>query len=122
MDLDEDQRTQLMSEIALTAQVLKDATACHKINVAAIGDNRNQMRWLQDRDLSAWLATSRLDLIGQISPRMPDNPRVRQKALGLIRLTVEAATQNLEKLLSTVDLRPNSSPSPPQTPASARSE
>ena len=38
VDLDEDQRTQLMSEIALLAQVLKDATACDKINVAAIGN------------------------------------------------------------------------------------
>jgi diadenosine tetraphosphate (Ap4A) HIT family hydrolase len=38
LDLDEDQRTQLMSEIALLAQVLKDVTAGRKINIGAIGN------------------------------------------------------------------------------------
>jgi diadenosine tetraphosphate (Ap4A) HIT family hydrolase len=43
VDLDEDQRTQLMSEIALLAQVLKDVSACHKINIAAIGNGVPQL-------------------------------------------------------------------------------
>jgi diadenosine tetraphosphate (Ap4A) HIT family hydrolase len=38
VDLDADQRTQLMTEIALLAQALKKMTACHKINIAAIGN------------------------------------------------------------------------------------
>jgi hypothetical protein len=66
----------------------------------AIADNRNQMRWLDDPELSAWLAVSRLDVVGQLNPPMPDNPRVREKVRGLIGLAVDAATENLERLLS----------------------
>jgi diadenosine tetraphosphate (Ap4A) HIT family hydrolase len=42
-DLDEADRTLLMREIALAGRVLKDATNCHKLNVAALG---NQVRQL----------------------------------------------------------------------------
>jgi diadenosine tetraphosphate (Ap4A) HIT family hydrolase len=38
VDLDEEQRAQLMRETALLAQALKNVTACHKINIAAIGN------------------------------------------------------------------------------------
>jgi diadenosine tetraphosphate (Ap4A) HIT family hydrolase len=38
LDLDEEQQTQLMNEIALIARVLKDVTGCHKLNIAAIGN------------------------------------------------------------------------------------
>jgi diadenosine tetraphosphate (Ap4A) HIT family hydrolase len=37
-DLGEAERAQLMSELALLAQLLKDLTGCHKINIAAIGN------------------------------------------------------------------------------------
>jgi diadenosine tetraphosphate (Ap4A) HIT family hydrolase len=37
-DLDEPERAQLMRELALLAQILKDLTGCHKINIAAIGN------------------------------------------------------------------------------------
>ena len=38
IDLEEDQQAQLMSEIALIAGVVKDVTACDKLNIAAIGN------------------------------------------------------------------------------------
>jgi diadenosine tetraphosphate (Ap4A) HIT family hydrolase len=38
IDLEEGDRQRLMNEIALLAQVLKDTTGCHRINVAAIGN------------------------------------------------------------------------------------
>jgi diadenosine tetraphosphate (Ap4A) HIT family hydrolase len=38
LDLDEEQQTLLMSEIALIARVLKDVTDCDKLNIAAIGN------------------------------------------------------------------------------------
>jgi diadenosine tetraphosphate (Ap4A) HIT family hydrolase len=38
LDLDEEQQTLLMSEIALIARVLKDVTSCDKLNIAAIGN------------------------------------------------------------------------------------
>ncbi len=70
----------------------------------SIADNRNQLRWLEDPELAAWLAASRLDVVGRMSRPLPDKPRVREKALGLLRLTVGAATENLEKLLSSSGL------------------
>jgi diadenosine tetraphosphate (Ap4A) HIT family hydrolase len=38
IDLDEKDQSQLMIEIAHTSRALKDVTACHKLNVAAIGN------------------------------------------------------------------------------------
>jgi diadenosine tetraphosphate (Ap4A) HIT family hydrolase len=38
IDLDEVERTQLMSEIALVGRALKDVTRCDKLNVAALGN------------------------------------------------------------------------------------
>jgi diadenosine tetraphosphate (Ap4A) HIT family hydrolase len=38
IDLDEKDQSQLMIEIARTARALKKITACHKLNVAAIGN------------------------------------------------------------------------------------
>lgn len=37
-DLDETARAQLMSELALLAQLLKELTGCDKLNIAAIGN------------------------------------------------------------------------------------
>src|ERR1700690_1972513 len=42
-DLGEAERAQLMSELALLAQLLKDLTGCHKINIAAIGNVVSQL-------------------------------------------------------------------------------
>lgn len=38
IDLDEVERSQLMSEIALASRALKDVTECDKLNVAALGN------------------------------------------------------------------------------------
>lgn len=38
IDLGDDERSRLMSEIAAVARALKDATACDKLNVAALGN------------------------------------------------------------------------------------
>jgi diadenosine tetraphosphate (Ap4A) HIT family hydrolase len=38
IDLDEKDQSQLMTEIAATSRALKEMTACHKLNVAAIGN------------------------------------------------------------------------------------
>ncbi len=42
-DLSESERAQLMSELALLAQLLKDLTGCDKINIAAIGNMVSQL-------------------------------------------------------------------------------
>lgn len=64
----------------------------------AIADNRNQMRWLDDPELTAWLNASRLDLVGQLPGPMPDKPRVRERVMGLVRAAIAAATENVETL------------------------
>src|SRR5512140_3456273 len=38
LDLADDDRTQLLAEITLTSRVLKNATDCDKLNIAAIGN------------------------------------------------------------------------------------
>jgi diadenosine tetraphosphate (Ap4A) HIT family hydrolase len=56
-DLDESERARLMSELALLASLLKDLTACHKINIAAIGNVVSQLHVhviARRRDDPAW--------------------------------------------------------------------
>jgi diadenosine tetraphosphate (Ap4A) HIT family hydrolase len=38
IDLDEDEQTQLMTEVTRAARVLREVTACHKLNLAALGN------------------------------------------------------------------------------------
>ncbi len=86
MDLDEDQRTQLMGEIALTAQVLKDATACHKINVAAIGNVVAQLHVhvvARRRDDAAWPRP-----VWGLAPARPYEPAERERLIAAIRREV----------------------------------
>ena len=65
----------------------------------AIADNRNQMRWSEDAELTACLSASRLDLVGRLSGPMPDKPRVRERVMGLVSAAIAAATENVESLL-----------------------
>jgi len=66
----------------------------------AIADNRNQMRWQEDPELATWLDTCRLDVVAGQRPPIPDNPRVRERALRLIKVTLQAANDRVETLLS----------------------
>jgi diadenosine tetraphosphate (Ap4A) HIT family hydrolase len=57
IDLEEAERTQLMSEISLAAQALKDITRCDKLNIAAIGNVVPQLHVhivARRRDDPAW--------------------------------------------------------------------
>jgi diadenosine tetraphosphate (Ap4A) HIT family hydrolase len=38
IDLDDGEQTQLMREVARTARALREITACHKLNIAALGN------------------------------------------------------------------------------------
>jgi diadenosine tetraphosphate (Ap4A) HIT family hydrolase len=56
-DLDDRERAQLMNELALLAQLLKDLTGCDKINIAAIGNVVPQLHVhvvARRRDDAAW--------------------------------------------------------------------
>jgi diadenosine tetraphosphate (Ap4A) HIT family hydrolase len=57
IDLGEKDQSQLMIEIAHTSRALKDVTACHKLNVAAIGNIVSQLHVhivARRRDDPAW--------------------------------------------------------------------
>jgi hypothetical protein len=63
-------------------------------------ENGNHTRWLEDAEMTQWLESSRLDMIGHLRPEMPPNPRVRDRALSLVKSTMHATTEQLESLLS----------------------
>ena len=57
IDLSEKDQSQLMIEIAHTSRALKDITACHKLNVAAIGNVVPQLHVhiiARERDDPSW--------------------------------------------------------------------
>ena len=57
IDLDEKDQSQLMIEIVHTSRALKNVTACHKLNVAAIGNMVPQLHVhivARQRDDPAW--------------------------------------------------------------------
>jgi diadenosine tetraphosphate (Ap4A) HIT family hydrolase len=57
VDLDEKDQSQLMIEIAHISRALKDVTACHKLNIAAIGNMVPQLHVhlvARRRDDPAW--------------------------------------------------------------------
>jgi hypothetical protein len=68
-----------------------------------IVENGNHTRWLDDPEMTQWLESSRLDMIGHLRPEIPANPRVRDRAIGLVKSTMLATTEQLEKLLSPVE-------------------
>jgi hypothetical protein len=69
-----------------------------------IADYRNQLRWFDDPDLSAWLSGTRLDLFGHlIGHRLAsasDNPRVRERLMSITKKALTASADKLERLLA----------------------
>jgi hypothetical protein len=62
-------------------------------------EHRNQIRWLEDVDLFEWLCAARLDLMRHMYAPLKDKPKVRDKAVGLIKTGLQAANQKLDALL-----------------------
>jgi hypothetical protein len=66
-----------------------------------IAEQRNQIRWLEDSDLVAWLCGARLDLMRHMyAPLMDKSPAVRDKVFGLMAAGLQRANQKLDALLS----------------------
>jgi hypothetical protein len=65
-----------------------------------IAEHRNQIHWLEDRDLMEWLCAARLDLMRHMYAPLMDNPSVRDKVVELIKAALQSANQKLEALLS----------------------
>ncbi|WP_156687291.1 NAD(P)-binding protein [Mycobacterium sp. Marseille-P9652] len=69
-----------------------------------LADYRNQLRWFDDEDLTAWLAGTRLDLFGHlIGHRLAGasaKPRVRERLMSMTRTALTATAEKLERLLA----------------------
>ncbi len=69
-----------------------------------VADYANQLRWLDDPDLTAWLAGARLDLFGHLMGHLlapaSAKPRVRERILGMTKTALSATAEKLEQLLA----------------------
>jgi hypothetical protein len=63
-------------------------------------DNAAQLRWVQDPELMEWLSRSRLNILRDIFPAFPANPRVREKALGALAAVLNSTNDKLSALMA----------------------
>ncbi len=70
----------------------------------ARADYGNQLRWLDDPDLTAWLSAARLDLFGHLMGHLlapaSAKPRVRDRILRMARSALSATAAKLEQLMA----------------------
>ncbi len=69
-----------------------------------VADYANQLRWLDDPHLTAWLAGARLDLFGHLLGHLlapaSAKPRVRERILSMTKTALSATAEKLEQLLA----------------------
>ena len=69
----------------------------------ALSDYGNQLRWLDDPDLTAWLSAARLDLFGHLMGHLlapaSAKPRVRDRILGMAKSALSATATKLDQLM-----------------------
>jgi hypothetical protein len=69
----------------------------------ALADYGNQLRWLDDADLTAWLAAARLDLFGHLMGHLlapaSAKPRVRDRILSMAKTALSASATKLDRLM-----------------------
>lgn len=69
----------------------------------ALADYGNQLRWLEDPELTAWLAAARLDLFGHLMGHLlapaSAKPRVRDRILRIARSVLSATATKLDQLI-----------------------
>lgn len=70
----------------------------------ALADYGNQLHWLDDPELTAWMSAARLDLfghlIGHLLPPASAKPRVRMRILSIAKSVFSATATKLDQLLS----------------------
>jgi hypothetical protein len=64
-----------------------------------LSDNRAQLRWLNDAELMDWMKTCRLNVLRDLVPRIPDKPRVREKAMGAVTAVLTKTNERLATLM-----------------------
>ncbi len=67
-------------------------------------DLRNQQRWLEDSDLTDWLAAARLNVLADLLPPLSHKPRVRERVLSIFQKQLITAGGQLEALLDTASV------------------
>jgi hypothetical protein len=69
----------------------------------ALADYGNQLRWLDDPDVTAWLAAARLDLFGHLMGHLlapvSAKPRVRDRILSITKSALSATAKKLDQLM-----------------------
>jgi diadenosine tetraphosphate (Ap4A) HIT family hydrolase len=89
IDLGDADRTQLMDEIALVSRALREATACDKLNVAAIGNVVSQLHVhvvARRRDDPAWPRP-----VWGAAPPLIYEPDARDRLSAVLRRTIPLA-------------------------------
>jgi diadenosine tetraphosphate (Ap4A) HIT family hydrolase len=89
IDLADDERAQLMTEVARASRVLKDITRCHKLNVAALGNVVAQLHVhviARQKTDAAWP-----NPVWGVAPRRPYEPAERERLIGAIRRGLQIA-------------------------------
>lgn len=69
----------------------------------ALADYGNQLRWLDDPDLTAWLAAARLDVLGHLMGHLQAagsaKPRVQDRILRMTKSALSATATKLDQLM-----------------------
>jgi hypothetical protein len=66
-----------------------------------MADNTAQLRWLREPDLMAWLKAARLNAARELFPVFPPGKeRVRDKAMGALRVALETTNERLAALMA----------------------
>lgn len=69
----------------------------------ALADYGNQLRWMEDPDLTAWLAGARLDLFGHLMGHLlapaSAKPRVQDRIRGMAKSALSATATKLDQLM-----------------------
>ncbi|HWT47402.1 MAG TPA: NAD(P)/FAD-dependent oxidoreductase [Mycobacterium sp.] len=70
----------------------------------ALADYGNQLRWLDDPDLTVWLSAARLDLFGHLMGHLlapaSAKPRVRERILRMAKSALSATATKLDQLMA----------------------
>jgi diadenosine tetraphosphate (Ap4A) HIT family hydrolase len=88
IDLEENEQVQLLGEIAAAARVLKQITACDKLNIAALGNQVSQLHVhviARRQSDAAWPKP-----VWGVAPAISYEPKVRDGFIGALRRALPA--------------------------------
>lgn len=65
----------------------------------ALADYRNQLRFLDDPELTAWLSSVRLDVFSHLLAPVSAKPRVQERILGITKKALAATAAKLDEMM-----------------------